>query len=1143
MDATSPPDLSLTDGVIKSLFDTPTLDRGRLYELRGRVQNLHIDPDDGTINATVVGSLPDPYVQRITVTRNPFGPLLIAGRCTCPLGRGCKHVAAVLIAAHRQQLAASDGGFTEVLPPAPPPPRLAPSRRGRPRNLPVAAPIARAQSMPFQISEWLASLDSAEELETEDYPPAVRNRIFYVLDPAPDATGVPTLRIQTMNVLLRTNNMPGASKRYAPANVTNQARFVRPSDRLILTRLLRAERHQTRLPGEDDPVDTLRRIIATGRAVWGEVTGPRITEGPAEPGEIGWKLGREGNQHPTLELAGGNDAVRTPDPWYIDPVRGTMGPVSLALPTGVAAKMLAAPPIPAELVGQVRAEVARRLPSLKPPVPKEIDAPTLLQAPMVPHLRLLSGTLPADPYLGRGTAKRLGGGLYEVPLARMSFAYDKVTIPLTDRKQPRVIAQDGMLYQPVRDTGREAQAVARLTTLGLGRVAQVAPSYYRHAHTDDLLLIGANGEADWLSIVTDTLPKLRADGWVVDIDDNFPYQVVSSDSSIDGELVEGSGIDWLELHLGVMVNGERVDLVPALIRLINRPELLVQLDRDDDAPFVIPLPGGRLLSLPIGRIRPTLQALLELFAGGGIDPDSGRIGFSRLDAAELATLEERAGLDLKGGEAVRALGRQLRESGGSIPVAPVPKTFKGVLRPYQADGVNWLQFLCGAGLGGVLADDMGLGKTVQTLAHLLIEQKAGRLTKPALIVCPTSLIPNWTLETEKFAPGLKLLVLHGPHRKPLFRQIEKHDLVLTTYPLLARDHATLTAQAWHIVILDEAQTIKNPQAETTRQALRLKATQRLCLSGTPLQNHLGELWSLFDFLAPGFLGSQRGFKTRYRTPIEKQGDEDRQALLTRRIRPFLLRRTKDQVATDLPPKTEINEVVEMEGAQRAIYEGIRLSMHARVKAAIAEKGMARSGIIILDALLKLRQACCDPRLIKLKAVERSKAGSAKLDRLMEMLTVMLEEGRRILLFSQFTEMLALIEKRLREDGVSYVMLTGDTKDRATPVRRFQKGDVPLFLISLKAGGVGLNLTAADTVIHYDPWWNPAVEDQATDRAHRIGQDKKVFVHRLVTLGTIEEKMEALKAKKRRLVASVLEAEKGGALKMTEADVEALLGAA
>ena len=1135
MDATSPPDLSLTDGVIKSLFSASALEQGRIYELRGRVQNLHVDPEGGEITATTVGSLPDPYAQRIQVKRNPFGPLLISGRCTCPVGRGCKHLAAVLISAHRQQLAGPDSLMT---PEEAPPPRPAVARAAPP----APAPTARQEPIPHLINEWLASLESAEDADSEDYPPSVRNRVYYVLDTASGPGGVPRLRIQPMNVMLRTNNMPGQSKPYPPVNVTNMARFVRPSDRVILSRLLREERPQFRVPGADDPIDTLRRIIATGRAVWGTVTGPHVTEGAAQPGEIAWQLGPDGHQYPTLELADGRIPVRVPEAWYADPVRGVMGPVSLKLPKGVAAKILAAPPIPAELTAQIRAEVAKRLPGLKqPPLPQEVTAPKKLDGPMVPHLRLLSGTLPTDPYRGGPGAKRVGNGLYEVPLARLSYRYWPLTLPRTSLKQPRVVTKDGKQYEPARDPKAEALAMDRLKRMGFGLVADAAPSYYRHAHTDDLILSRPDRETDWLDVVTDVVPALRNEGWKVEIDDNFPYQVFTADSAIDAELIEGSGIDWLELHLGVMVNGERVDLVPSLIRLINRPEALAQLDRDDDAPFVIPMPGGRLLSIPVGRIRPTLQALMELFAGGVIDPDAEKIGFSRLDAADLAALEERAGLDLKGGEALRALGKQLRESGGSIPVAAVPKTFKGVLRPYQAQGVNWLQFLGSAGLGGVLADDMGLGKTVQTLAHLLIEQAAGRLTKPALIVCPTSLIPNWTMESEKFAPGLKLLVLHGLDRKKLFKGIGRHDLVLTTYPLLARDHAVLTAQEWHVVILDEAQTIKNPSAETTRQALRLRAGQRLCLSGTPLQNHLGELWSLFDFLAPGFLGSQRAFKTRYRTPIEKQGDVERQELLVRRVRPFLLRRTKDEVAPELPPKTEINEVVEMEGAQRAIYEGIRLSMHARVKAAIAEKGMARSGIIILDALLKLRQACCDPRLIKLKAVERSKAGSAKLDRLMEMLTVMLEEGRRVLLFSQFTEMLGLIEERLRHDGVSYVLLTGDTKDRATPVRRFQKEEVPLFLISLKAGGVGLNLTAADTVIHYDPWWNPAVEDQATDRAHRIGQDKKVFVHRLVTLGTIEEKMESLKAKKRGLVASVLEAEKGGALKMTEADVEALFG--
>ena len=798
--------------------------------------------------------------------------------------------------------------------------------------------------------------------------------------------------------------------------------------------------------------------------------------------------------------------------------------------------------MPPELAERVTAELRQRMPALPVPVPQALPKAERIAGDARPHLRLLNGTLPVDPSHGRGSARHLGGGLYEVPLARLSFKYGPLTVLSSLRPPPRRFSHAGRLYDLARDRAGEQAAIDGLEALGLGRVAQLAPVHYQHAHTEDFALKEAAGSQAWLSIVLSAIPDLRAQGWDIEVDDDFPVRVIAPDSDISGELDENSGIDWLELHLGVDVGGERVDLVPALVRLITEGENAAMLEGEDDQTFLLPLPDGRLLSLPLGRIRPTLRALMELYAGGGLSVDGEKIGFSRLDAANLAELEERAGLELKGGETLRALGRQLREAGGTIPQAVIPDTFQGSLREYQARGVDWLQFLRGASLGGILADDMGLGKTVQTLAHLLIEQKEGRLKKPALIVCPTSLIPNWTMEAEKFAPSLRVLPLHGPARKDRFREIRHHDLVLTTYPLLARDHEVLVAKEWHAVILDEAQTIKNPNAETTRQALRLKSGQRLCLSGTPLQNHLGELWSLFDFLSPGFLGSQRGFRARYRNPIEKQGDVERQSMLNKRIRPFMLRRTKEEVATELPPKTEISEVVEMEQAQRAIYDGIRLAMHSRVRAAISDKGLARSGIIILDALLKMRQACCDPRLLKLKAVEKAKAGSAKLDRLAEMLPIMISEGRRVLLFSQFTEMLALIEQRLWDEKIDYVMLTGDTKDRRTPVKNFQAGKVPVFLISLKAGGVGLNLTAADTVIHYDPWWNPAAEDQATDRAHRIGQSKKVFVHRLVTLGTIEEKMEQLKQKKRALVNAVMAAEQGGPLKLTEADIEALFAA-
>ena len=1123
------PGLVLTDSAIRAAFSTTTWEAGRIYELRGRVRDLRITSQGALIFAETQGTAPDAYLQRVTVGRRADGALAISGLCSCPMGRDCKHVAAVLVAAHREEQLAGK---------AAPPPMT--------QTAPSAAPDSR--QLPYDLAGWLSGLQTDDGQDSEEYPPSVHQRLHYVLSTTETnqegARGAPSLVVRPFTVRRLITGKISHPKQFAMHQSGAAARYLRPSDRIILARLRRAVTDRLSRIQDEDPTETLRRIIATGRAFWNTADGPRITEGKPRPGSIAWKIAADGTQQTGLALEDGLLPLDAMLLWYVEPRSGTIGPITLDIPARAAARLLGSPPVPPELAARVTEELRQRLPSMRVPVPRALPEAERVNGKAIPYLRLINGTLPVDPSHGRGSSRHVGGGLYEVPLARLAFRYGKLTVPSTVRPPPRRVSHDGRLYDLARDRTGEQKAIEALSLLGMGRVAQLAPVYYQHAHTDDFALREAAGAPTWLSVVLQAVPALRAEGWDIDVDDDFPIRVVTPDSDLTARLEENesSGIDWLELHLGVEINGERVDLVPALVRLITEADPAMTLEGEDDAPFLLPLPDGRMLSLPLGRIRPTLRALIELYAGGGLGVDGERIGFSRLDAANLAELEERSGLDLKGGEALRALGRQLREAGGTIPQAVLPDTFLGALREYQARGVDWLQFLRGASLGGILADDMGLGKTVQTLAHLLIEQTEGRLTLPALIVCPTSLIPNWTMEAEKFAPSLRVLALHGPARKERFQDIEDHDLILTTYPLLARDHETLVAREWHAVILDEAQTIKNPNAETTRQALRLKAGQRLCLSGTPLQNHLGELWSLFDFLSPGFLGSQRGFRARYRTPIEKHGDVERQIMLNKRIRPFMLRRTKEEVATELPPKTEISERVEMEQAQRAIYDGIRLAMHTRVRAAIADKGLARSGIIILDALLKMRQACCDPRLLKLKAVERAKAGSAKLDRLAEMLAVMISEGRRILLFSQFTEMLGLIEQRLWDEKIEYVMLTGDTKDRKTPVKTFQTGKVPVFLISLKAGGVGLNLTAADTVIHYDPWWNPAAEDQATDRAHRIGQDKKVFVHRLVTIGTIEEKMEQLKEKKRALIAAVMDAEHGGALKLTEADIEDLFAA-
>jgi SNF2 family DNA or RNA helicase len=415
---------------------------------------------------------------------------------------------------------------------------------------------------------------------------------------------------------------------------------------------------------------------------------------------------------------------------------------------------------------------------------------------------------------------------------------------------------------------------------------------------------------------------------------------------------------------------------------------------------------------------------------------------------------------------------------------------------------------------------------VQALAHIAREKEHGRLDRPCLVLCPTSVLPNWLAEIERLTPSITVVALHGADRARRFALAQSADMVLSTYPLLAKDGQFLRSIQWHAVILDEAQAIKNSHTLAAQAVLQLDSRYRLCLTGTPIENHLGELWSQFNFLIPGLLGTKTTFDRMFRDPIERGNSAERLQLLLSRIRPFLLRRTKAQVATDLPPKTEMVKYVELEGRQRDLYETVRLSMHKQVLEEVKKKGLASCGLIILDALMKLRQTCCHPGLVRLAAA-RGIENSAKLQYLMEMLDQLLEEKRQILVFSQFTSMLDLIASELSTRAIPFVQLRGDTKDRATPVKRFQNGEVPIFLISLKAGGTGLNLTAADTVIHFDPWWNPAVEDQATDRAHRIGQDKAVFVYRLIASGTIEERMLELQQEKRAIAESILGDREGG----------------
>ncbi len=463
------------------------------------------------------------------------------------------------------------------------------------------------------------------------------------------------------------------------------------------------------------------------------------------------------------------------------------------------------------------------------------------------------------------------------------------------------------------------------------------------------------------------------------------------------------------------------------------------------------------------------------------------------------------------------------------------------LRPYQLSGLAWLQYLREQGLAGILADDMGLGKTAQTLAHLLVEKQAGRLDRPALAVLPTSLLFNWQAEAARVAPALRVLSLQGPTRAQHFPHLADYDLVLSTYPLLWRDAAALSAQPWHVLILDEAQTVKNASSRAAAAVRKLSARHRLCMTGTPLENHLGELWAQFDFLMPGFLGDARSFARLWRKPIETNGETLRARLLAQRVRPFILRRHKEDVATELPPLTVVTRKVQLYGQQRDLYESVRVAADKQVRRVLAKRGFAGAQISVLDALLKLRQVCCDPFLVKGMAMA-AEMERAKLELLGEMLPELVAEGRRVLVFSQFAEMLSLIADELDRLALPYLTLTGATPvaARGEIVRRFQAQELPLMLISLKAGGVGLNLTAADTVIHVDPWWNPAVEAQASARAHRIGQDKPVFVYKLVVAGSIEERMLELQARKLALAEGVLGSDEALAAKFTAQDLALLM---
>ncbi|MFP4017327.1 MAG: SNF2-related protein, partial [Halanaerobiales bacterium] len=588
---------------------------------------------------------------------------------------------------------------------------------------------------------------------------------------------------------------------------------------------------------------------------------------------------------------------------------------------------------------------------------------------------------------------------------------------------------------------------------------------------------------------------------------------------------EGGKIDWFEFRVYYNLGGHSLsrEKLLKMIRYNKSGEAYIQID---DSYFF----------LQEGKQEENLKEIIDL-ADGDSNNDNENYRSNYYNILYYKRLVEDSGISFQGNKVYNQLDQDI--SGESlVKKEDIPQQVEGLLRNYQKDGFYWLRFLHKYRFGGVLADDMGLGKTLQALTLL----KSIELSGPALIVCPRTLIYNWSEEVEKFFPGTKYLVYYGTpeEREEMIDKLIDYEIIITSYSILSRDYKALNEieASFSYCILDEAQHIKNFKTKRARGVKAIKALYKLALTGTPIENSVEELWSIFDFLMPGYLGSYSYFRKNYLNPISNENDSERLSELKKRVEPFLLRRKKGEVLKELPDKIINYQHVEMTKLQQDTYKLVPEEVKSKVFETVSEKGFNQSRIHILAALTKLRQICNHPALVLEKADQQAPSG--KIDALMEMVEEAIDGGHKLVVFSQFVKMLKLIRERFDIQGISYEYLDGSTHNRMERVNRFNsEEDVKVFLISLKAGGVGLNLTSADIVFHVDPWWNPMVERQATDRVHRIGQENKVIVYKLITRGTVEEKMLKLQKRKEEVFNSVIESSSTQSETITWEDIQEL----
>lgn len=720
---------------------------------------------------------------------------------------------------------------------------------------------------------------------------------------------------------------------------------------------------------------------------------------------------------------------------------------------------------------------------------------------------------PAEPRFRlalRGSPASLAGTLYA--------EYGTISL-IAGRNSPEgqfaLPDPEDILRYTVRNPDAELRAIARLGDVGM-------KGEFGDAMTDIV------GNREVLNFLGGALPALRRLGWRADFSGRIASFMEEADFAAPVVQVAASGERWFEVGFH-FEDGDGKSLSEAEIRrALRRGDSY--LDRN-----------GRTILLDADAI----ESMTDIFQDCASEEaaGAGRFRLSAMHAAYVrSSLDVLDGVDVEADPAWRIRAEQQNRM-HQVESEPLPKPLDKILRSYQKDGVFWLRFLEKNGFGGILADEMGLGKTLQTLTWMRLQRQDPKVAvAPCLIVCPTSLVGNWAEEARRFVPELRVLEISGADRHSRWDEIEQADLVITSYALLRRDVDQYLEHVFVAVVLDEAQHIKNRSTQNAVAAKKLQATHRLVLTGTPIENSVSDLWSIMDFLMPGYLGGHQSFRRLYEQPIANGGAfaEVAQKKLRRKLHPFLLRRLKREVAKDLPPRIDRVAYCPLSADQKLVYKELLAQSRREITDMVDRQGFNRSRMQILKTLMRLRQVCCHLELLKLPGV-KSKYPSEKLNLFFELVDEALDAEHRILVFSQFTSMLAILRRELEQRSLQYCYLDGSTKDRMKVVHAFNtERSIPVFLISLKAGGTGLNLTGADMVIHYDPWWNPAVEDQATDRAHRIGQNRAVYNVKLISRDTVEEKVLAMQQKKKSVINATLASDEQVLSKLNWEDVQELL---